>query len=154
MRPPATRLLRRILLSIGLILIGLELGMAVLQRAEGAGTAWQGALVALAFVPFSVVGALVASPANAVGWTFLGLGVTSGLNRLAEAWVEEGQLAFSVKDEGPGFDLEKVKLGSGLQNMADRVEALGGVFETASSPGKGTIVAGRLPAKRLAGARE
>lgn len=64
-----------------------------------------------------------------------------------------GLLDFSVKDEGPGFDANKVRLGSGLQNMADRVEALGGAFEIDSSPGTGTKLTGHIPAHELAGPR-
>ena len=59
---------------------------------------------------------------------------------------QDGQLAFSVKDEGPGFDAGSIRMGSGLQNMADRVEALGGTFEINSAPGKGTSINGRISA--------
>ena len=54
-------------------------------------------------------------------------------------------LRFTVEDDGAGFDPAATPRGSGLQNMADRVEALGGTFELVSSPGTGTVVAGSLP---------
>jgi signal transduction histidine kinase len=59
----------------------------------------------------------------------------------------DGWLAFSVMDQGPGFDPKTVKAGSGLQNMVDRIEALGGTLEMVSAPGAGTAVKGRLPAR-------
>jgi signal transduction histidine kinase len=37
-------------------------------------------------------------------------------------------------------------MGSGLQNMADRLAALGGSLEVRSEPGQGTTVQGRVPA--------
>ena len=55
-------------------------------------------------------------------------------------------LEFEVRDDGRGFDPASTPRGSGLQNMADRLEALGGSLEVASAPGEGTIVTGRLPA--------
>ncbi|MEO7804144.1 MAG: histidine kinase [Actinomycetota bacterium] len=58
------------------------------------------------------------------------------------------QLAFGVHDEGPGFDSTKVELGSGLRNMSDRVQALGGVFEIETGPGLGTWIKGQLPSLR------
>ncbi|MEO7803231.1 MAG: sensor histidine kinase [Actinomycetota bacterium] len=61
---------------------------------------------------------------------------------------QDDHLAFSVKDDGPGFDVGSIRMGSGLQNMADRVEALGGVFEIVSSP-RGTDVRGHVPARTL-----
>jgi signal transduction histidine kinase len=62
--------------------------------------------------------------------------------RLAE---EDGSLAFSVRDEGPGFDLGSVAHGTGLHSMADRVAALDGTFSVESTPGGPTLVAGRVP---------
>ncbi|MEO7804143.1 MAG: ATP-binding protein, partial [Actinomycetota bacterium] len=62
---------------------------------------------------------------------------------------QDGHLAFSVKDEGPGFDSNNVKKGSGLQNMSDRVEALGGIFEILSAKGRGTDVCGAVPTRAL-----
>ncbi|CAN5828432.1 hypothetical protein BH23ACT1_BH23ACT1_13820 [soil metagenome] len=38
---------------------------------------------------------------------------------------EDGWLEFSVVDHGPGFDLRSVERGSGLRNLADRIEAWG-----------------------------
>ena len=62
--------------------------------------------------------------------------------RLVEA---DGHLAFSVRDDGSGFDPEECRPGSGLGNMADRVAALGGVLDITSAPSRGTMVAGRVP---------
>jgi signal transduction histidine kinase len=56
-----------------------------------------------------------------------------------------GQLTFSVSDDGAGFDAEKVPSGAGLTNMNDRLEALGGAVEIESEPGRGTTVTGRIP---------
>ena len=56
-----------------------------------------------------------------------------------------GHLAFSVRDRGPGFDLSTVKAGSGLRNMADRLEANGGHLAIDSHPGQGTTINGTLP---------
>ncbi len=58
-------------------------------------------------------------------------------------------LAFEVADDGRGFDSEHTPMGSGLQNMADRLAALGGTLEIRSQPGQGTTVTGRLPVKTV-----
>jgi signal transduction histidine kinase len=63
------------------------------------------------------------------------------------------ELTFSVTDDGPGFDPERVARGSGLQNMADRIAAVGGRFEIRSSPGEGSTIAGSIPAGPKAGVR-
>jgi signal transduction histidine kinase len=63
------------------------------------------------------------------------------------AWVLlelEGDLVFEVRDDGPGFDPGAAHA-RGLQNMRDRVAALGGTLEMRSGPGSGTLVRGRLP---------
>jgi signal transduction histidine kinase len=56
------------------------------------------------------------------------------------------ELTFEVADDGDGFDPDATPSGSGLQNMADRLAALGGSLDVASAPGSGTIVRGRIPA--------
>lgn len=60
--------------------------------------------------------------------------------------MEDGDLAFRITDDGKGFDARTLKAGSGLENMRDRVEALGGTLRVTSEPGHGTTVEGRVPA--------
>jgi signal transduction histidine kinase len=60
------------------------------------------------------------------------------------------ELAFEVTDDGDGFDTGTMPPGSGLQGMADRLEALGGILEVRSEPGAGTTVTGRIAARPLA----
>ena len=67
--------------------------------------------------------------------------------RLAQS---NGDLTFEVSDEGAGFDMERTTYGTGLRGMADRVEAIGGVLEIRSTPGRGTSVAGRIPTSAVA----
>jgi len=64
------------------------------------------------------------------------------LVRLQEEGVE---LLFSIQDDGEGFDQATTPLGSGLQNMADRLAALGGDLLVSSMPRLGTTVEGRVP---------
>ena len=59
----------------------------------------------------------------------------------SDAW-----LHFSVEDEGVGFDSGAVARGQGLDNIADRVSAVGGSLAIDSAAGQGTRVTGRLPA--------
>jgi signal transduction histidine kinase len=63
----------------------------------------------------------------------------------------EGDLAFAVEDDGVGLP-RSVKPGSGLQNMSDRLAALGGRLTFGSRPGAGTVVSGRLPGRERVGA--
>jgi signal transduction histidine kinase len=53
-------------------------------------------------------------------------------------------VAFEVTDDGSGFDPARTPLGTGVQGMRDRLEALGGTFEIHSSPGAGTTVRGTI----------
>ena len=62
--------------------------------------------------------------------------------RLAE---HDGVLTFSVEDNGRGFEPSVTAKGAGIQNMTDRLDALGGTFTITSAPGRGTCVSGRLP---------
>lgn len=55
------------------------------------------------------------------------------------------QLVLEVHDDGPGFDLGADSTGSGLQNMRDRVSALGGRFVLDSRPGAGTWIRAAVP---------
>ncbi|HEX6208609.1 MAG TPA: GAF domain-containing sensor histidine kinase [Actinomycetota bacterium] len=57
----------------------------------------------------------------------------------------EGALTFQVSDDGRGFDPASTPRGSGLQNMSDRLEAVGGALEIRSAPGGGTTLTGRVP---------
>jgi signal transduction histidine kinase len=56
-----------------------------------------------------------------------------------------GSLTCSISDDGKGFEPDVVAPGAGLQNMADRIEVLGGTFEIASAPGAGTQVSASIP---------
>jgi signal transduction histidine kinase len=63
-------------------------------------------------------------------------GDSTAVVRLSE---DDGHLMFAVSDDGRGFDPATTPRGSGLQNMADRLEAV------ASSPDAGTTITGRIP---------
>jgi signal transduction histidine kinase len=65
--------------------------------------------------------------------------------RLSDA---DGVLRFDVVDDGRGFDPSTTGRGTGLQGMADRLDAVGGVLEVQSRPKSGTTVSGRLPIDR------
>ena len=57
---------------------------------------------------------------------------------------KSGEVGFEVTDDGVGFDPASTPSGSGLQNMADRLAALGGSIRIDSRPGAGTTVSGRI----------
>jgi signal transduction histidine kinase len=57
---------------------------------------------------------------------------------------EHGRLTFRVVDDGLGFAVGEVR-GLGLQNMADRLGALGGQLTIATAPGRGTTISGHVP---------
>jgi signal transduction histidine kinase len=57
-----------------------------------------------------------------------------------------GTLTFAVSDDGVGFPVgEGTSGGTGLQGMADRLDAIGGALEIRSAPGEGTTILGRVP---------
>ncbi len=62
--------------------------------------------------------------------------------RLSE---RDGEVRFEVHDDGRGFDTARTDYGTGLQGMADRLDALGGTLEVQSEPRSGTTVIGRVP---------
>ena len=57
---------------------------------------------------------------------------------------DDGQVVFSVTDDGPGFVPATAPAGTGLRNMGDRLAALGGSCQVDSSPGRGTTIGGRI----------
>ena len=69
-------------------------------------------------------------------------GATRAEVRLAQA---DGELTFEVSDDGDGFDPAHIGYGTGLQGMADRLDAIGGTLKVHSQPGKGAQVTGRVP---------
>jgi signal transduction histidine kinase len=56
-----------------------------------------------------------------------------------------GELTFEIVDDGAGFDPEETAYGTGLQGMADRLDALGGTIEVRSARGSGTTITGVVP---------
>lgn len=59
---------------------------------------------------------------------------------------EDGRLAFTVEDDGRGFDpANLLKPGLGLTNIDERAREIGGRLTVSSTPGKGTIVKLTLP---------
>ncbi|MDP9242085.1 MAG: sensor histidine kinase, partial [Actinomycetota bacterium] len=68
--------------------------------------------------------------------------------RLADA---DGHLTFEVKDDGAGFDTTATSYGTGLQGMADRLDAIGGTLDVRSALGRGTTIVGRVPVKARLG---
>jgi signal transduction histidine kinase len=57
----------------------------------------------------------------------------------------DGTLTFTIADDGAGFDPAVTSYGTGLQGMADRLDAIGGALRVTSAPGAGTTVAGTVP---------
>jgi signal transduction histidine kinase len=57
----------------------------------------------------------------------------------------EQTLTFIVADDGDGFDTTSTNYGTGLQGMADRLDAIGGSLKVESTSGAGTTVTGTIP---------
>jgi signal transduction histidine kinase len=64
----------------------------------------------------------------------------------------DGVMAFEVRDDGRGFDAGAATYGTGLQGMADRLDAVGGVLIVRSAPGEGAVVRGEIPVHDPGGA--
>jgi signal transduction histidine kinase len=59
----------------------------------------------------------------------------------------DGTVSFEVTDDGTGFDPGRTPLGTGLQGMKDRLEALGGTLAVDSNTSTGTTVGGAIPVR-------
>jgi signal transduction histidine kinase len=57
----------------------------------------------------------------------------------------DGSLTFDVEDDGVGFEPATIRSGSGLTNMRNRLDAVDGTLEIASSLTTGTRIVGRIP---------
>ena len=58
---------------------------------------------------------------------------------------ESETLRFEVRDDGGGFVLNGKPAGTGLANMRDRIESVGGRLAIESVSGEGTCVSGSVP---------
>jgi signal transduction histidine kinase len=58
---------------------------------------------------------------------------------------DDGALTLEVRDDGAGFDVERVERGMGFVSMHDRLAAVGGRLSIVSSPGHGTRVRAVIP---------
>jgi signal transduction histidine kinase len=67
---------------------------------------------------------------------------TRAVIRLSEV---DGRLVFEIEDDGSGFDPSITSYGTGLQGMADRLDAVRGSLSVRSAPGEGTTIVGTLP---------
>ncbi|NED99931.1 sensor histidine kinase [Phytoactinopolyspora halotolerans] len=68
-----------------------------------------------------------------------------GANVTVRVAADEAGLAFTVSDDGAGFDAAGGATGHGFVNMRDRVGALGGALTVHSAPGSGTTIRGDIP---------
>ena len=57
-------------------------------------------------------------------------------------------LTCTLSDDGVGFDTSRTTPGQGLQNMQDRLGAVGGELTVESAPGRGTCVRATVPVAR------
>ncbi|MEO6467994.1 MAG: hypothetical protein ABIP21_02755 [Acidimicrobiia bacterium] len=61
---------------------------------------------------------------------------------------EMGRVSFSVADDGPGTEPERLQAGDDVRDMRDRVEAVGGELHATTTLGSGTVISGSVPATR------
>jgi signal transduction histidine kinase len=62
---------------------------------------------------------------------------------------DDDVVSFEISDDGRGFDEATAVRGSGLANLADRLDALDGSVDITSSPGRGTTIRGTIPSRQL-----
>jgi signal transduction histidine kinase len=59
--------------------------------------------------------------------------------------VQDAALEVTVRDDGVGFDAERLRTGLGLVGMGERAELAGGRLDIESAPGAGTTLRARFP---------
>lgn len=64
------------------------------------------------------------------------------------AYIENGWFELRIEDNGEGFCVEKAKGGVGLKSLNDRAKRIGGTMTLESSPGNGTRLLVRVPARK------
>jgi signal transduction histidine kinase len=69
----------------------------------------------------------------------------AGTRAVIQLSKDEDELHFAVSDDGSGFDISAPNGSAGMQNMTDRIGALGGTICVTSRPGAGTKVEGWVP---------
>jgi signal transduction histidine kinase len=70
-----------------------------------------------------------------------------GSNVVVRVHADGENLVFSVSDDGPGVDPQRLRSGADIGDMRDRVEAVGGEFNATTAPGQGTVISGWVPAR-------
>ena len=62
-------------------------------------------------------------------------------------WSVAGRALLEIRDDGRGYDVEKVKqtLGHGLSNMQTRAHNAGGDIDISTEPNEGTVVLACVP---------
>jgi signal transduction histidine kinase len=59
----------------------------------------------------------------------------------------DNTLVLSVKDDGDGYEVKKIKEGNGIANVKERVDSIRGRIEIKTAPGKGALVTIYKPLK-------
>ncbi|HYJ66931.1 MAG TPA: ATP-binding protein [Nocardioidaceae bacterium] len=60
----------------------------------------------------------------------------------------DGEVRLVVEDDGRGFDADRIRMGAGLANMRDRIDAVGGRLDLHSRPGNGARLDIHVPLRR------
>lgn len=68
-----------------------------------------------------------------------------GVSVRIELTERDRRLVFGIADDGQGYDTQLAPASGGVQNMTDRIGALGGQLTIHSVPGSGTTILGSLP---------
>jgi signal transduction histidine kinase len=75
----------------------------------------------------------------------------SGATRITVRMEPSDGVRLKVADDGRGFASATTTTGSGLANMRDRIESVGGTLTIESLPGRGTTLIARVPCSPVPG---